>query len=80
MDKPEENQSDQSDSAPSFSVVTDASLGSVSGYGDGYAEPEEAVQTNQAPQLGQFKKKNAGIVQSDRIGPAGAKLDPFQKS
>ena len=41
MDKPEENGSDQRNSDPSFSVVTDASLGSVSGYGDGYVEPEE---------------------------------------
>lgn len=79
MDKPEENQSDQSDSDPSFSVVTDASLGSVSGYGDGYVEPEEGNQTNPTPQFAQFKKKNAGIVQSDRIGPAGGKLDPYQK-
>ena len=27
----------------------------------------------------QFKKKNAGVVQSDRIGPPGGKLDLFQK-
>lgn len=51
MDKPEENQSDQSDSGPSFSVVTDASLGSVSGYGDGYIEPEEETQVNPGSQL-----------------------------
>lgn len=79
MDKPEENQSDQNDSGPSFSVVTDASLGSVSGYGDGYFEPEEENHINPGSNLTQFKKKNAGIVQSDRIGPAGSKLDHFHK-
>lgn len=80
MEKTEENPSDQSDSDPSFSVVTDASLCSVSGYGDGYVEPDEENQINPSNPNTQFKKKNAGIVQSDRIGPSGGKLDQFQKA
>ena len=52
-----------SDSNPSFSVVTDASLGSVSGFGDGYLEPEEEnVELEGDDFNSQFKKKSAGVV------------------
>lgn len=76
MDQQDDKSSDLSDSNPSFSVVTDASLGSVSGFGDGYLEPEdENVELEGEDFQAQFKKKTAGVVQSDRLGPSSGKFD-----
>jgi hypothetical protein len=76
MDQQDDKSSSLSDSNPSFSVVTDASLGSVSGFGDGYLEPEdENVQLEGEEFTSQFKKKTAGVVQSDRLGPKSSEFD-----
>jgi hypothetical protein len=76
MDQQDDKSSSMSDSNPSFSVVTDASLGSVSGFGDGYLEPEDDnVELEGDYFNSQFKKKTAGVVQSDRLGPSSGKFD-----
>jgi len=44
-------------------VVTDASLGTVSGFGDGFLEPEDDnVELEGDDFNSQFKKKTAGVV------------------
>jgi hypothetical protein len=63
MDQGDDKSSNLSDSNPSFSVVTDASLATVSGFGDGYLEPEdENVQLEGDDFQAQFKKKSAKVV------------------